>query len=47
MQRVCQHCKTALTKKTSNKYKTTFTCRKPDCPNHNKDVLVKKMVVKA
>jgi hypothetical protein len=47
MQMTCQHCKAVLMKKNSNKYKTTFTCRRPDCPNYNKDVLVKKVIVKA
>lgn len=42
MQQICNLCKTVLTKKMSNKYKTVFTCRKQNCANFGKDVLVKK-----
>ncbi len=47
MQTICQHCKTVLRKKQESKYKAIFTCKRPNCPNYNKDVMVKKMIVKA
>ena len=47
MQIICKHCNTVLMNKSTNKYKTIFTCRKPNCPNYNKDVLLKKMLIKA
>lgn len=43
MGKMCPYCKTILTRKKTTNYKSIFTCRRPDCPNYNKDVLVKKL----
>lgn len=47
MQKLCPRCKTVLTVKKKNKFKAIFTCRRADCPNFNKDVETKKLVIKA